>query len=254
MGGRQSIRTTTSGAVARIRGGGKKPRGRCSGAYSLLSERYIDLFGSVEHVHADGLALIRRHLGQTSGPVLDLGCGAGHLTGFPRSMHADVTGIDLVPEFITHARRDHPTARFEVGVPVRSRPSRRVRFRDSWECKRAWDHTPARRPSRPDQGRSRSGDGDVPGRVDCGRPPASRIRAGLSVALPDGSHVRVNDGLRGSRRTGLSRTTCSRVSEVVMSLGTKCPRGVGHRSGNTVVPWRVERVGFLNAAVAGRTD
>lgn len=84
-------------------------------AYSLLAERYIDLFGSVQHVHADDLALIARHLGQVSGPVLDLGCGPGHLTGFLRSMHADVTGIDLVPEFISHARQAHPTARFEVG-------------------------------------------------------------------------------------------------------------------------------------------
>lgn len=84
-------------------------------AYSLLFERYIDLFGSVEHVHADDLALIGRHLGQVSGPVLDLGCGPGHLTGFLRSLHADVTGIDLVPEFIAHARRAHPAARFEVG-------------------------------------------------------------------------------------------------------------------------------------------
>ena len=84
-------------------------------AYSLLFQRYIDLFGSVEQVHPEDLAFIARHLGPVSGPVLDLGCGPGHLTGFLRSLHADVTGIDLVPEFIAHARRAQPAARFEVG-------------------------------------------------------------------------------------------------------------------------------------------
>jgi SAM-dependent methyltransferase len=78
-------------------------------------QRAIDLLGSVERVHADDLALIGRHLGQVSGPVLDLGCGPGHLTGFLRSLSADVTGIDLVPEFIAHGRRAYPAARFELG-------------------------------------------------------------------------------------------------------------------------------------------
>lgn len=84
-------------------------------AYSVLAERYIDLLGSLDQVHPDDLELIGRHLGGVTGPVLDLGCGPGHLTGFLRSVSADVTGIDLVPEFVAHARRAHPTARFEVG-------------------------------------------------------------------------------------------------------------------------------------------
>jgi SAM-dependent methyltransferase len=87
-------------------------------AYSLLAEQYINLLGSVEHVHPDDLGLIGRYLAQASGPVLDLGCGPGHLTGFLRSLHADVTGIDLVPEFIAHARSTHPGVRFEVGSMV----------------------------------------------------------------------------------------------------------------------------------------
>ncbi len=84
-------------------------------AYSLLAQRYIDAVGSLEHVHADDLALIDRHLRPVSGPVLDLGCGPGHLTGFLRTMHPDVTGLDLVPEFLEHARAHQPEARFESG-------------------------------------------------------------------------------------------------------------------------------------------
>jgi SAM-dependent methyltransferase len=87
-------------------------------AYSLLVEQYVSLFGSVAHVHPGDLGLIGRHLAQASGPVLDLGCGPGHLTGFLRSVGADVTGIDLVPEFIAHARATHPGLRFEVGSMV----------------------------------------------------------------------------------------------------------------------------------------
>lgn len=84
-------------------------------AYSSLAQQYIDMLGSLNQVHRNDLALIDRHLGHRAGPVLDLGCGPGHLTGFLRSTCADVTGIDLVPAFITHAREAHPAARFEVG-------------------------------------------------------------------------------------------------------------------------------------------
>jgi trans-aconitate methyltransferase len=79
-------------------------------AYSSLADQYIDLFGSGQREHPDDLQLIDRHLGHLPGPVLDLGCGPGHLTGYLRSRCPDVTGIDLVPEFIAHARQAHPTA------------------------------------------------------------------------------------------------------------------------------------------------
>ncbi|WP_432534291.1 class I SAM-dependent methyltransferase [Kineococcus arenarius] len=84
-------------------------------AYSSLAQRYIDLLGSVEDVHPDDLQLIEDHLGPLTGEVLDLGCGPGHLTGFLNTAGCEVTGIDLVPEFIAHARRAHPGTRFEVG-------------------------------------------------------------------------------------------------------------------------------------------
>jgi SAM-dependent methyltransferase len=84
-------------------------------AYSSVSHLYIDLFGSGQHEHPDDLRLIDHHLGQVTGPVLDLGCGPGNLTGFLRARCPDVTGIDIVPEFIAHARQAHPSARFELG-------------------------------------------------------------------------------------------------------------------------------------------
>lgn len=102
-------------------------------AYSGLFERYVELFGSVEQVHVDDLAAVRLHLGQVSGPVLDLGCGPGHLTGFLRELGRDVTGIDLVPEFVAHARLAHPAARFEVGSMERlDRPDASVAGALAW--------------------------------------------------------------------------------------------------------------------------
>nr|WP_240897334.1 class I SAM-dependent methyltransferase [Kineococcus vitellinus] len=73
------------------------------------------MLGSLDTVHPDDLQLIERHLGHLSGPVLDLGCGPGHLSGFLHSSGCRVTGIDLVPEFIAHARRTYPDVPFEVG-------------------------------------------------------------------------------------------------------------------------------------------
>ncbi|WP_029433350.1 trans-aconitate 2-methyltransferase [Blastococcus sp. URHD0036] len=84
-------------------------------AYSGLAELYIELLGSIGSVHAGDLEFIAGHLGGTAGPVLDLGCGPGHLTGFLHSLGADVSGVDLVPEFVAHARAAHPAVRFEVG-------------------------------------------------------------------------------------------------------------------------------------------
>jgi SAM-dependent methyltransferase len=84
-------------------------------AYSSLAQQYIDLLGSMEIVHPDDLRLIERHLGHLTGPVLDLGCGPGHLTGYLHAGGCEVTGIDLVPEFVAHARRTHPGVPFEVG-------------------------------------------------------------------------------------------------------------------------------------------
>lgn len=84
-------------------------------AYASVADLYIELFGTSGQVHADDLAFIRRHLAGRPGPVLDLGCGPGHLTDFLRSSGADATGFDIVGEFIAHARATHPGGRYVLG-------------------------------------------------------------------------------------------------------------------------------------------
>ena len=85
-------------------------------AYSQISELYIKLLGSIDVVDARDLDIMKRWLGNAAGPVLDLGCGPGHLTAYLRTITADVTGIDPVPEFLDHARRTYPHVLFEQGA------------------------------------------------------------------------------------------------------------------------------------------
>jgi len=86
-------------------------------AYSSMSKQYIELFDSASGSQAqeEHAALFRRRLAGLSGPVLDLGCGPGHWTAHLHSLGAEVTGVDMVPEFIEHARAAHPGPAFQLG-------------------------------------------------------------------------------------------------------------------------------------------
>lgn len=48
------------------------------------------------------------------GPVVDVGCGPGYVTRHLHDAGLEVFGIDLSPEMVAIARRDHPDLRFEV--------------------------------------------------------------------------------------------------------------------------------------------
>ena len=48
------------------------------------------------------------------GPVLDVGCGPGTVTAYLDERGLDVSGVDLSPRMVEHARRLHPQCRFEV--------------------------------------------------------------------------------------------------------------------------------------------
>ncbi|GAA5118428.1 class I SAM-dependent DNA methyltransferase [Pseudonocardia adelaidensis] len=49
------------------------------------------------------------------GPVADVGCGTGRVTGHLHGLGLDVFGIDLSPGMLAIARSDHPGLRFDVG-------------------------------------------------------------------------------------------------------------------------------------------
>lgn len=48
------------------------------------------------------------------GPVLDVGCGPGHVTAHLRGLGVDARGVDLAPGMIEQARRLYPGLRFDV--------------------------------------------------------------------------------------------------------------------------------------------
>lgn len=54
------------------------------------------------------------------GPVADLGCGEGRITGYLAKAGLEVSGIDLSPRMIELARAGHPGLRFEVGSLLRT--------------------------------------------------------------------------------------------------------------------------------------
>jgi SAM-dependent methyltransferase len=91
-----------------------------------MAQQYIELFGGDWQAHEQDRDLVRRHLTGLPGPVLDLGCGPGYWTAYLHSLGADVSGVDLVPEFITYATATYPGPRFrlgsmaELGVPEHS--------------------------------------------------------------------------------------------------------------------------------------
>lgn len=95
-------------------------------AYSSIAEQYIALFDGDGRQHEDDAAFIRQHLTGLPGAVLDVGCGPGYWTAHLHSLGVDVSGIDLVPEFIAHALAAHPGPQFrlgsmtELGVPAHS--------------------------------------------------------------------------------------------------------------------------------------
>lgn len=48
-------------------------------------------------------------------PVVEVGCGPGHVTAYLAGLGVDVTGLDLTPEMVEEARRRFPDVAYEVG-------------------------------------------------------------------------------------------------------------------------------------------
>lgn len=89
-------------------------------SYDRVADTYVDMIAST------GLGDIRRQPWLRAamdvfadavaglGPVLDVGCGPGTVTAYLGERGLDVSGVDLSPRMIEHARRLHPQCRFAV--------------------------------------------------------------------------------------------------------------------------------------------
>lgn len=58
--------------------------------------------------------LLARYRDDLAGRVLELGCGAGRLTGYLAQLGGDAHGVDVSPAMVDYCRRRYPRARFEV--------------------------------------------------------------------------------------------------------------------------------------------
>ncbi|GAA1995301.1 class I SAM-dependent methyltransferase [Catenulispora subtropica] len=87
-------------------------------SYDEAAERYAARFGDSLSKYPMERGLLRAfaELAQeVGGPVADVGCGPGHITGFLSSLGLETFGVDLSPGMIEQARKANPALRFEVG-------------------------------------------------------------------------------------------------------------------------------------------
>lgn len=84
-------------------------------AYERRSDDYIAMFPTISATDPEDRDLIQAWALTQTGPVLDVGCGPGHWSGWLHTQGVDIEGIDPVPIFIEHARRNYPDVRFRVG-------------------------------------------------------------------------------------------------------------------------------------------
>jgi SAM-dependent methyltransferase len=76
---------------------------------------------TVAGYYADGgprtveAAVFDRHAAALSGRTLEIGVGAGRLTGRLLERARELVGIDISPAMVEHCRRRFPDARFEIG-------------------------------------------------------------------------------------------------------------------------------------------
>ncbi|MFE2757346.1 class I SAM-dependent methyltransferase [Actinosynnema sp. NPDC059335] len=87
-------------------------------SYDTVAESYTDFARDALARHAvlrGVLAMFAEAARAAGGPVADIGCGPGLISGHLHGQGLDVVGIDLSPRMVDIARREHPDVRFRVG-------------------------------------------------------------------------------------------------------------------------------------------
>ncbi len=90
--------------------------GEVAAAYGARAAEYIDLFGTVDAAHEADRALVLDWARGLDGPMFDVGSGPGHWTDFLVRNGVDAAGIEMVPEFLEHARTRFPGVAFRAGT------------------------------------------------------------------------------------------------------------------------------------------
>jgi ubiquinone/menaquinone biosynthesis C-methylase UbiE len=64
--------------------------------------------------------IINKTTPTTQSRILDVGCGNGHHVGLLTSQKMDVTGMDISPDMVEHAKKAYPDGKFIVGDALKS--------------------------------------------------------------------------------------------------------------------------------------
>lgn len=82
-------------------------------------------YGAVARSYAEAIAdeleqlpferMLLDQVAAAPGPVVEVGCGPGHVTAYLAAAGAEATGVDLTPEMVAAARERFPGGHYEVG-------------------------------------------------------------------------------------------------------------------------------------------
>ena len=96
--------------------GGPARDARVRASYDAVSEAYADqLVNEVTGLPFERWLLDRVVAHADGGPLVEVGCGPGHVTAYLADAGADATGIDLSPGMIEQARARFPDGTYQVG-------------------------------------------------------------------------------------------------------------------------------------------
>lgn len=80
-----------------------------------MAEDYIRLLGHMGSVHAADRIFIEDAFAPVDGLIVDAGCGPGHWTAHLHALGHHVRGCDVVPAFVSYARKTFPGITYDIG-------------------------------------------------------------------------------------------------------------------------------------------
>jgi uncharacterized protein len=96
--------------------GGAARDERVRSAYDAVATAYGDqLVDELEQLPFERWLLDRVAAHADGGPVVEVGCGPGHVTAYLAEAGADASGLDLSPAMVEEARRRFPDGDYQVG-------------------------------------------------------------------------------------------------------------------------------------------
>jgi SAM-dependent methyltransferase len=84
-------------------------------AYDVVAADYADLLRDLLAESTWDRAVLGAFAEIAAGPVVDVGCGPGRITGHLAKLGVEVSGIDLSPQMVEVARSECPGLTFSVG-------------------------------------------------------------------------------------------------------------------------------------------